>query len=248
MAKSSGLGDNCYVGGYDLSGDIGSLSKIGGGPAALDVTSINQSAHDRVGGHRDAGIDFTAWWNDAAGAMFPALSPLTTADVIVSYFRGTTQGNAAASMVAKQVNFDPTRGQDGSLSVSVNALGNAYGLEWGRMLTAGVRADTTATNGTAYLDPGGATTTFGLQAYLHVFAFTGTSVTVKLQESSDNAGDAYADVVGGGFTAATAIGAQRIATATGLSVEKYLRVVTTGTFTVANFAVMVVRNTAVPAF
>jgi hypothetical protein len=86
---------------------------------------------------------------------------------------------------------------------------------------------------------------FGLQAYLHVFAVVGTSVTVKLQESSDNSGDAYADVTGGGFTAVTAVagtGSQRIQTSRTQTIERYLRVVTTGTFSSATFAVAVVRN------
>jgi hypothetical protein len=97
----------------------------------------------------------------------------------------------------------------------------------------------------------GAESDFGLQAYLHVFAFTGTDVTIKLQESSDNSGDAYADVVGGGFTAvASAPTSERIATAVDLTVEQYLKVttVTTGGFTSCAFAVMVVRNEATPVF
>ena len=74
-------------------------------------------------------------------------------------------------------------------------------------------------------------------------SFTGTSVTVKIQESSDNgAGDAWADVTGGGFTAATGVTTQRLETARGQTVERYLRAVTTGTFSSATFAVVAVRN------
>jgi hypothetical protein len=116
--------------------------------------------------------------------------------------------------------------------------------------TAGVRADTTATNGTS-VDFGTGSTAFGLrlQAYLHVTAFTGTSCTVKLQESSDDgAGDAFADVTGGSFGAQTAVGASRIATSATQTVERYLRVVTTGTFTVCNFHVTIVRNATAVSF
>ena len=165
----------------------------------------------------------------------------------MSYFRGQTIGNAAASMNAKQVNYDPTRGQDGSLTISVSTVGTLYGLEWGNMITAGVRTDTTGTTGSA-MDSGAATTNFGLQAYMHVFSFTGTSFTAPIQESSDNGADAYAAVVGGAFAAASAVGTQRIATATNLAVERYLRVVTTGTFTEASFAINIVRNQTTPVF
>jgi len=246
VAKTAGMGDNFYVAGNDLSGDIGSLSRIGGGPAPLDVTGIDKSAPERLGGLRDGGIDFLAWFNPTGA--HPVLSTLPTADVIASYFRGTTLGNPAACLVAKQVNYDGTRGTDGSFSLTTQALANGYGVEWGVSLTAGKRTDSTATNGTS-VDLGSASPgAFGLQAWLHVFAFTGTSVTVKIQESSDNgAGDAFADVVGGGFTAATGITSQRIATAA-INVERYLRVVTTGTFSNAVFAVVATRNATATVF
>lgn len=239
--KTSGLGDNLYVAGYNLSGDVGSLSRIGGGIAVHDVTGIDKSAFERIGGLRDGGIDFSGHFNPAPDQLHDRLSALPTTDQIVTYCRGTTLGNAAASVVSKQLGYDGQRGADGALSFSVATVANGYGLEWGRQLTAGRRTDTVATNGSSVDFT--ASSAFGLQAYLHVFAFTGTSVTVKIQESSDNGGaDPWADVVGGGFTAATGITSQRIETARGLTVERYLRVVTTGTFSNAVFAVMVAKN------
>ena len=68
----------------------------------------------------------------------------------------------------------------------MEAQSNLFTLDWGRSLTAGKRTDTEASDGDS-VDFGTGSTDFGLQAYLHVFAFTGTSVTVKLQESSDDA-------------------------------------------------------------
>lgn len=247
MAKSSGLGDNFYLAGYDLSGDIGSIEG-GGGPTPLEVTGIDKSAFERIGGLRDGKLNWSAWFNDAAGQAHPRLSSLPTADVIATYCRGTTLGNPAACLVAKQINYDGKRGNDGSFTLDVEAMANAYGLEWGKQGTAGKRTDTTATNGTG-VDFGTGSTSFGLQAYLQVFSFTGTSVTVKIQQSSDNgSGDAFADVTGGAFTAATGITSQRIATATNLTVERYLRVVTTGTFSNAVFSVVICRNDTAPAF
>ncbi|MGI5286643.1 hypothetical protein ACQEVF_25345 [Nonomuraea polychroma] len=248
MAKQSGLGDRLFVAGYNLSGDIGSLGRIAGGLAGTqDVTGIDKEAMERVGLGRDGGIEFSAFFNDAAGQAHPRLSALPTADQIVTYCRGTTLGNPGAALVGKQINYDPTRGQDGSLTIAVQALANGFGLQWGRQGTAGIRTDSTATNGSSIDDS--AASSFGLQAFLHVFAFTGTSVTVKLQESSDNgAGDAWADVVGGAFTAATGVTSERIATASNLAVERYLRVVTTGTFSNAQFHVLIVRNTTSVVF
>src|SRR5690242_10698031 len=119
MAKQSGLGDNFYIGGFDLSGNVASLDSVHGGPAALDMTPINVFAFVRQGGERDSSIEFTTFFDNAAGAEHPALSPLPTADVIASYFHGSVIGNDAASQVSKQVNYDWTRGQDGSYTGKV---------------------------------------------------------------------------------------------------------------------------------
>lgn len=251
MAKKSGLGDNFYYGAFDFSGDIQALGAIGGGPAALNVTGINKSALERIGGHRDGRIEYTAFFNPGAlgTGITPVANDLPTTDLQILYARGTALGSPAASLVGKQLNFDGTRAEDGMLTFAVNEPANGFGLEWGELHTAGKRSDTGATNGTGVSSINGLASANGLQAYLHVFSFTGTSVTIKLQESSDDgAGDAYADVVGGAFTAVTAAGVQRIATATNLAVERYLRVVTTGTFSQCTFAVNVVRNATVPAF
>lgn len=250
MAKTSGLGDNLYVAGYNLSGDINAIDKISGGPAALDMTGIDKSAIERVGGLRDGGIDATAFFNPSTGQAHERFSALPTADTIITYCRGTTLGNGAASCVAKQIGYDGKRGNDGSLTFSVSAQANGYGVEWGEQLTAGIRNDTTATNGSS-LDYGATigTTAFGLQMYVHLFAFTGTSVTIKIQSSTDDGGgDAFADITGATTGALTTVGATRVATATNASVERYLRVVTTGTFSVANFSCQVVRNLATPTF
>ncbi len=230
--------------GYDLSGDIQAVGNIGGGPAPLDFTGINKSAHERKGGRRDGRLQVTTFFNPgpAADAAHKVLSVLPRTDVTAMYCRGTALGAPSANLVGKQIGYDGTRGDDGSFTFGVEMQSNSYTVEWGRLLTAGKRTDTTATNGTS-VDFGTGSTAFGLQAYLHVFAFTGTSVTVKVQQSSDNGGaDAWADVIGGTFAAATAVGAQRIQTARNQTVERYLRVVTSGTFTNAVFAVSVIRN------
>jgi hypothetical protein len=247
MTKQTGLGDNCYVDIYDLSGDVGALDSISGGPNPLEVTAIDKSAKERLGGVRDGTVEFTSFFDKAAGAEHLALRGLPTTDRIVSYFRGTALGGPAASLVAKQLNYDATRGEDGSLTFKINAVANGFGLEWGQSLTAGKRTDSAATNGSGV--DFAASSAFGLQAYLHVFAFTGTSATVKLQESSDNAGtDPYADVTGGAFTTVTGATSERIATSSGLTVERWLRVVTTGTFSNLVFAVIVARNLTAVTF
>jgi hypothetical protein len=245
VAKQSGLGDNFYVGGYDLSGDTASLDNVGGGPALIDVTGINKSAYERIGGLRDGNIEWTSHWNpDDVGVTFTehtALAGLPTADVGVMYFRGTTLGDPAAAMVGKQINYDPTRADDGKMTFKIQAQSNGYGLEWGRNLTAGIRTDTAATNGTG-IDTT-ASASFGGQAYLQVFAFTGTDVTVKIQDSADNV--TFADVASLAFTQVTSgRQTQRISITNTSTIRRYVRAstVTTGGFTSCAFAVVLVKN------
>ncbi|WP_431895869.1 hypothetical protein [Micromonospora haikouensis] len=251
MTKSSGLGARLYVSGSDLSGDVGSLSRIGGGPTPLDVTSIRKAAYERLGGLRDGALDYQAWFNPAADQAHEVLSALPRTDQIVTYCHRATIGSPAACCVAKQLDYAPTRAADGSLTIAVQTQANGYGLEWGLLATAATRTDTAATNG-ASIDLGAAGS-FGLQAYLHVLAFTGTDATVTLQQSSDDGGgDAFANVTGGGFTQITggAPSAQRIQTARDQAVERYLRVVTTTSagFTNLEFLVVVAVNPVAVVF
>ena len=183
-------------------------------------------------------MSLTSYHDPAAGMEHAAFKTLPTADVILTYLRGQTIGNDAASLNAKQINYDPTRANTGELTFKIEADGNAYGLEWGIQLTAGVRTDTTATTGAFYDNT--AATSFGGQAYFHLTAFTGTSVTIDIQ-SATTSGGSYS-TTGLTTTAMTAIGAQRLATANSATINRYLKVVTTGTFSNAVFAVVFVRN------
>ena len=314
MAKQSGLGARFLAGGYDISGDVQALDSIGGTQALLDSTDITQSAHSRITGLRDGTMGFTVFM-DTANAH-PVLSALPTTDTLMTFLAPPLSiGGAAACLVAKQVGYNPTRGADGSLLMKVEGQGNAFGIEWGAQLTAGLRTDTAATNGTS-LDQGAAFSTpsvplttvpvtntsplpatvvvsagtgtnvaingvlqgtfdgtytvlpgqtialtytvaptwtwtlqsaFGMQAYLQVTAFAGTSVTVAVQDSADNA--SFTTITGLTFTAVTAAPAwQRLATANNATVRRYLRVITTGTFNPATFAVAVNRNLSTTAF
>ncbi len=238
MAKESGLGDALYLDEYDLTGDTGAVSSISAPFAPLILTGIDKYAPERKAGHADGKITWQAWHNPANAHV--KLSALPRTDVIGSYFHGGAVGNVAASMTALQVAYSPSRGADGSLTFEVDLTADGFGLEWGLQGTAGKRSDTIATNGASINN--GAATAFGLNAYLHVFSFTGTSVTITIQDSADNA--SFAALTGGAFSTVTAAGKERIATTATQAVRQYLRVITAGTFSQCTFAVNLVRNKA----
>lgn len=148
MSKTSGLGDQFYFGGVNVSGDISALSKVGGGLSVLDVTGIDKFGMERIGGVRSGEIAGTSWFNPAAAQEHVAFSPLLTGNQIGMYFQGQSLGNPAAMVKGPQVNYDMTRASGGALSEVFQLLSSGYPLYWGAQLTAGVRTDTAATLGT----------------------------------------------------------------------------------------------------
>lgn len=183
MSKTSGLGDGLLVDGVDLSGDTGSLGRVGGGSAPLEVTGINKSAMERIGGVRDGGIDWSSWFNPASGAAHANLSTLPTTNRVIFYQRGTSLGSPAACLVGKQIDYAPTRGDDGAMTIALQAQANAYGLEWGKQLTAGTRTDTAATDGT------GVAFGYSGEDYLRVTGTSGDYASTPDAASLDITGD-----------------------------------------------------------
>ena len=164
MAKQAGLSQAFYIGGVDLSGDISAIDKCSSVRQQLEVTGLNQTAIHRILTYQDGDISFTSYFNTAANQSHPTLSALPTADTGVLWQIGSTAGDPAAFMVVKQVNYDPTRGADGSLTSSVQTLNEGSPLEWGTMLTAGKITHSSASSASSV--DGGAATANGLSAMI----------------------------------------------------------------------------------
>lgn len=243
MAKESGVGiDALYIDGFDLSGDVGAIQTIAQRRAQLDVTGLNSAAMERLPGLEDGELTFNSWFNPTTpGQEHPVLSTLPTADRIVTYFHGSTVGTSpAAGLVGKQIDYQPARGADGSLALTTQVLGNGVGLDWGDMLTTGKQSFGAAGAGTAF-DYTTVSTAFGAVAYLQVFAVTGTSVTVAIQDSVDSTPGNFSNITGLAFTAVTSgtgHAAQMLATGTTATIRRWVRINLTGTFSNATIAVM----------
>ena len=181
MAKTNGLGMQFYVGGYALGEDTREFAEIGGGPAALDFTPITKSAMVRQGGQLDGRMGFVSFFNPTTGAAHDVLSALPTTDVIATTCVGTAIASPACNIIGKQINYDPTRAQDGMLTVAVNVQGNGYGLEWADLLTAATRTDTGATSGAGVALPG--------MAYLQLPGTSGNTATTPDAAALDIVGD-----------------------------------------------------------
>lgn len=244
MGKETGLGANFYLDGIDLSGDTGSLSSISKGIEVVLMTGVDKSAKERLAGQLSGAINWNSFFNPTNA--HPTLSTLPRTDRIATYVhKAAILGTPVANLVLKQGDYAGKRGDSGEFMLDVQTVSNSLWLDWGYSLTTGKRTDGGATNGTGVdFAIQGAPANFGVNAYLQAFAFTGTSVTVKLQHSSDNAvGDPYADVAGGAFTLVNvAPQSQFLLTARNLAIKRWLRVVTTGVFSNLVFQVSAVVN------
>jgi hypothetical protein len=170
------------------------------------------------------------------------------AQSLFSWASGSTVAAAAASLRARQADYQTARGADGSLAITATAQGDGYGLEWANMLTTGKQTFASAAAGDGIDDffgvDGDTTSAFGVAAYLHAISLGSGTAVVAIQDSADDA--SYADLTGGVFTDITAATSERIQTATDASTRRYLRVNVTGTFTDLVVAVSVVRYRAQP--
>lgn len=194
MAKETGLGDNLYVDGYDLSGDIGAITSLNSSRALLDVTGIDVDAHERLPGLRDGELSFNNWYNPSDGS--DPDDPTGAHEVLkdienerhTMYYRGTSLGGPVAAFIGAQASYQLNRNNDGSLSGTVQVMNaGGRGIEWGRSLTAGKQNATGAGNLTGVLDPDFPNgNTVDLSAYLQIFAIEGSAgddVAFKLQHS-----------------------------------------------------------------
>jgi len=242
MAKKSGLGGQIFVGGYDLSGDVAAINNASSPRELLDSTALNASGHERVMGLSDGNLAVNSWFNDSTEQEHAAFKSLPTTDRIVTWAVGATRGDVAACLVSKQINYDGSRGSDGSLSFTIDSQANGVGLDWCETLTTGKETHSSAGSSTSRDD--GAATSAGMVAYLEIVDCDSGTPTVTIQQSSDNgSSDAFATVLS--FTAvgyASAPTAERI-TVSG-AVERYLRITTTGTFSNLDFIVSTRRGTS----
>ncbi len=243
MAKQSGIGGLFLFNGFDLSGDVGVMNSIRDSQNLLDVTGLDKGAPERIPGLADGGMDFTAFFNDAATVgAHQVLKNFGSGDKLVTYAVDTAIGSGGWSMTGKQADYAGVRGADGSLAFTVQVTeSDGNGLWGGDMLTAGKRTDTAATEG-ATVD-GLLATALGAELFLQVVSFAGTDATVLIEDSANNI--AWLPLSGGSFTAiTTGPTSQHISLGATAAVRRYLRATTTtsGGFTSLVYSVMVCRR------
>jgi len=236
VSKITGIGANLWVDQYNVTGDVGAVDSINSSRTQIDVTDIEHDFMERLPGIGDGSIAFSGYFNPSSGGLHQAVgSAMSTAVSMITVGLGTAIGSPAASIGAAKTDYGVTRGADGSLAVNVGAAsGIGYGTDWGFLLagrgTATGTASTTVDNGAA--------STKGAQAYLHITSVTAGTVTITVQDSSDNS--SFSNVTGLSFTASSTATSEYKATAGTATIARYLRYNVTGGTAV--FALNVSRN------
>lgn len=206
-----------------------------------DATVMSSAAEKLHGGLYSGGLSAKGLFDGATAAadqIFNAALISSSQSLIVAWIIGETAvGAIGYAMRARATQYKNTSPVSGLVACALSARADE-GVERVKTLHP-LAAETIATNGTTLDDT--ASTTAGAAAYLTVTAFTGTSITVKVQDSAD--GTTWADVTSMAFTAASAAGtSERVATSATATIRRYVRVTWTGTFTSATFSVAFARK------
>ena len=237
MAKVNGLNVRFYVEGYDLSGDANALSAMGYTNELLDVTALDSSARKRIIGIVDSEITCDAWFDNAASkqhAIWTSNSgkqPTTDQEIVIPF--GSAVGDQFVGLVAKQGTYSVTRSPGSAISANAVFSANGSAAEFGEMLTA--HDDTHSTAGSGTVVDSGASSSNGGTGYLQILSLASGSVTVNLQESTSSGGS-YSNFMTFSTVAAAAAPAAERLTMEG-TVQRYIKVTTTGTFSNAKIVV-----------
>lgn len=233
MAFVHGKECRSLVGEFDLSGMF-TNTVFTKRRQNVNVTTHTKDDLEYLSGLGDGQVAFQGLFDPAVAASDPVLA--TVSDGSTRPVTTSPQGASAIGQRAHMLN-----GRQGSYSPR-SSVQDAVRIESGQAADGGAHGGVilhpltarTAVASFASVD-GAAQSLLGLVAHLHVTAFTGTNAVVIIQDSADDT--AWADLIT--FTTATGVTYQR-ATAAG-TVERYLRVDLSGTFTSITFAVAAAR-------
>jgi len=240
MAVQNGLNVRLYVMGFDLSGSANAIDSMGYSQALLDTTPLNKEAQTRMVGLNDGTLSVNSYFDTGATgnhALYSSNSgKLPTADQVVLVPMGSAVGDPAIGISGKQAEYNVSRSDGSVITQSIGYSGNGMGGEFGVMLTAHDDTHSSATNGTSV--DNGASSANGAVGYIQIFALASGTVVAKIQHSADNS--TFADLISFTSTAAASAPTAYRATATG-TINRYTRVITSGTFSNAQIASQIVR-------
>lgn len=200
--------------------------------AAADLSPYGTRPKTYLAGQADGSYALAGNWNDDAAADLELATNLG-ADVVISFFPAGAGaiGNAAFLVNGLENGYNITSQVTDAVRHAVSGV--AKPAHMGGQLLHALGAASVGASASA---DGAASSSFGGVAHLHLTAFSGTSITVDLEDSANDS--TFAALAS--FAAKTGVSHERI-TFAGV-VERYVRVNISGTFTTATLAVAFARS------
>lgn len=217
-----------------LSGYLNQYS-AGRQSQAVATTTFGNDDEVFIGGLLDSSMSLGGVWDGDAGAIDATFNSLYGAgeQVVTIGHGGGTIGNGAYLFNGHLDDY----GIQGAVNDAVRVSSTWSGSQATRtgVMLHDLEAET-ATGNFASVDQAASSSNGGV-ANLNVTAFTGTNVTIKVQDSANNS--TWADLIT--FSTVTGATSER-ATVTG-TVDRYVRaIISAGTFTSVTFTVAFARN------
>jgi hypothetical protein len=190
-----------------------------------------------LAGRGDASVALTGYLDDTTDASHDAFKSISIASSLVTVAMGNnatpTVGDIAACFDAQQVNYDVSPTLDDLVTFTADMKARGFPIEWGTLLA---DATITANGNQASVDQTAQTTSGGV-GYLHITSLSaGDTITVLIEDSTDDA--AWATLIT--FTLdGTAVDAERVATSTTETVDRYIRASYTVTGASISFPIVV---------
>lgn len=224
---------------FDMSTDMTQYN-FGRQVAQYDSTTFPAAGsgprEDRVytPGLGEGGVSVQGIWNPAANASDEELVALDSTPVVISCSpQGfNTIGDRVHMVYGNLENYQPRSPVNDVVRFSAGFKPSA-GAYLGTCLHE--HSAETGTGNHTSVD-GGAQTTAGATAFLHVTAFSGTNATVTIQDSANDS--TFGSLVA--FAQATGVTSEKVTVAG--TVERYVRVNLAGTFSSITFVVSFARH------
>ena len=236
MAYSHGSDAAIHVNGYNLGPFLNSVTPAATADTA-EVSTFGDNAKEYIGGLVDATVSAEGFFSGATGESDAILNAaLGVSGTLWSVFpQGDTLGNIGYGMSCIHTTYDAPANMTDAVRVSVSAQVSG-GRERGKSHHA-LSAETAAGN-SATID-NGASSALGGVSYVHVTAFSGTSITPKIQHSTDDS--VWADLITHAAVSAANSKERKTTAALTTTVNRYTRGAWTGTFTTETFSLLFSR-------
>ena len=241
MAFLHGAKAKIYVNGYNMSPYLRNIQA----PFTVDTaetSTFGNTFKTYVPGLTDGSLSLDGIYDGAAAAVdfvFDAALTGVGTDRFTVLIQGDSYGSSGFGFESTTTNYQITAGIGDVAQVSLQAQNN-MGKERGVTIHPLQQETVDYAGNTQDVDLTTASTTTGWSAYLHITQAAATMTAVTIQDSADST--TFANLTGGAFTTLTANSSQRLVSAAGATVRRYVQV-TYDLTTSATFHVLFCRGT-----